>query len=135
MLSVRGRGHGKTFGHNPSSHRIASATRPTLRNDAVDGVSANASQTHSGAKGNIGSSSMATAQHSVAPARNKRPLLRLCLDWTERRHHLGGHFGATLARGLFDRGYLRRREGQRAVDVTPAGDEFLRRELAIDLSH
>jgi DNA-binding transcriptional ArsR family regulator len=71
----------------------------------------------------------------ATPARNKRPLLRLCLDWTERRHHLGGHFGATLARGLFDRGYLRRREGQRAVDVTPAGDEFLRRELAIDLSH
>ncbi|MFI5014874.1 MAG: ArsR/SmtB family transcription factor [Hyphomicrobiales bacterium] len=71
---------------------------------------------------------------AAVPAQSRRPLLRLCLDWTERRHHLGGHFGAAFARTLFDEGYLRRREDQRIVDVTPRGIAFLRRELAIDLA-
>jgi DNA-binding transcriptional ArsR family regulator len=70
----------------------------------------------------------------AGPARSARPLLRLCLDWTERRPHIGGRFGAALAQSFFDKGYLRRREGQRIVDVTPSGDEFLRQEFAIDLS-
>ncbi len=70
-----------------------------------------------------------------APAGSRRPLLRLCLDWTERRHHLGGHFGAAFARALFDKNYLRRRPGERVVDVTPRGVAFLRRELAIDLTN
>ena len=67
------------------------------------------------------------------PAKSRRPLLRLCLDWTERRHHLGGRFGAVLARALFDAGYLRRRSGERIVDVTPPGAAFFRRELSIDI--
>jgi DNA-binding transcriptional ArsR family regulator len=68
------------------------------------------------------------------PATSRRPLLRLCLDWTERRHHLGGHFGATFARSLLDRGFLRRHSGNRAVAVTPPGAAFLHRALGIDLS-
>jgi DNA-binding transcriptional ArsR family regulator len=77
------------------------------------------------------------ARHGVdcAPkAASRRPLLRLCLDWTERRHHIGGHVGAALARSLFDRGFLRRQPGNRAVSVTPPGAQFLRQALAIDLS-
>lgn len=68
------------------------------------------------------------------PLRSRRPMLRLCLDWTERRHHLGGHFGAVFASALFDAGHLRRRPSQRAVEVTPQGAAFLRRELAIELA-
>jgi len=68
------------------------------------------------------------------PTRSRRPLLRLCLDWTERRHHLGGHFGAVFANALLDAGYLRRRSGQRILDLTPRGAAFLKRELAIDLT-
>jgi DNA-binding transcriptional ArsR family regulator len=70
----------------------------------------------------------------VPPAASRRPLLRLCLDWTERRHHIGGHFGAAFARRLLDRGYLRRHAAQRALAITPPGRDFLRRELAIDLA-
>jgi DNA-binding transcriptional ArsR family regulator len=70
-----------------------------------------------------------------APPHSRRPLLRLCLDWTERRHHIGGHFGAALARGLFDRGYLRRDRARRVVAITPPGLDFLKRELAIDLTN
>jgi DNA-binding transcriptional ArsR family regulator len=78
----------------------------------------------------------ARCQFDCAPApRSRRPLLRLCLDWTERRHHIGGHFGAALARGLFDRGYLRRDRVRRVVVATPPGLDFLKRELAIDLTN
>src|SRR3954471_20746192 len=31
-------------------------------------------------------------------ARSGRPLVRPCLDWTERRHHLGGALGASVCR-------------------------------------
>ena len=70
----------------------------------------------------------------TVPRWSRRPLLRLCLDWTERRHHIGGHFGAAFARTLLDAGYLRRRPSQRIVDVTPRGIAFLRRELAISVT-
>ena len=63
-----------------------------------------------------------------------RPTLRLCLDWTERRHHLGGHLGAALAGMMMEAGYLRRRVGQRVVDITPGGAAFLARELSMDLT-
>ena len=75
--------------------------------------------------------------HALDPApppRSRRPLMRLCLDWTERRHHLGGHFGAAFATALFDAGHLRRQSDRRVVDITPTGAAFLRRELAIDLA-
>ncbi len=68
------------------------------------------------------------------PPRSRRPQMRLCLDWTERRNHLGGHFGVAFAAALFDAGYLRRRQDQRIVDDTRRGAAFLRRELAIDLA-
>lgn len=50
-----------------------------------------------------------------------------CLDWTERRHHLGGPLGALLTGHLFALGWLARRRGDpdRAVRVTATG----RREL------
>jgi DNA-binding transcriptional ArsR family regulator len=70
----------------------------------------------------------------TVPKWSRRPLLRLCLDWTERRHHIGGHFGAAFAQTLFDAGYLRRRPSQRIVDVTRRGIAFLRSELAINVT-
>jgi DNA-binding transcriptional ArsR family regulator len=50
-----------------------------------------------------------------------------CLDWTERRHHLGGPLGALLTAHLFTLRWLARRAGEpgRAVRVTTTG----RREL------
>jgi hypothetical protein len=46
---------------------------------------------------------------------------RPCVDWSERRFHLAGRAGAALARHALDRGWLRRKEATRAVDVTKAG--------------
>jgi len=66
--------------------------------------------------------------------RRTRPLLRPCLDWTERRHHLAGGLGAALAAELARRGWMHRREGSRIVTLTPAGyaslDEWLGTNLA-----
>ena len=40
-----------------------------------------------------------------------------CLDWTERRPHLGGALGAAVLDALRKRGYVKRRRGQRAVRI------------------
>jgi DNA-binding transcriptional ArsR family regulator len=50
-----------------------------------------------------------------------RPLCRLCLDWSERRSHLAGRLGAAICHHSFDRGWLRRIDGTRAVSITQKG--------------
>ena len=58
---------------------------------------------------------------------------RLCLDWTERRHHLGGALGRDLACGLIERvGWLRRQPRSRALTPTSLGLTGLAREFGID---
>jgi len=51
----------------------------------------------------------------------RRPLLRSCLDWTERREHVGGALGAAFATQLLERDWVRRERGSRALFVTTAG--------------
>lgn len=55
----------------------------------------------------------------LAPART--PLCRDCLDWTERQSHLGGRLGRLLLSRMEADGWLRRREGSRALTVSPKG--------------
>jgi DNA-binding transcriptional ArsR family regulator len=62
-----------------------------------------------------------------------RPLLRPCMDWTERRHHLAGGIGAALTAELGQRGWVRRQEGSRIVTVTPDGHAGLGAWLGLDL--
>lgn len=69
---------------------------------------------------------------SVVPCRT-RPLLRPCMDWTERRHHLAGGLGAALGAEFVRRGWVRRAEGSRIVTVTPAGQAGLGEWLGLDL--
>jgi DNA-binding transcriptional ArsR family regulator len=63
-----------------------------------------------------------------------RPLLRPCMDWTERRHHLAGGLGAAITTELTRRGWVRRQEGSRIVTVTPGGYQGLDDWLGIDFS-
>ncbi|MBO4240184.1 ArsR/SmtB family transcription factor [Pseudonocardia alni] len=56
-----------------------------------------------------------------ALARRGRPVVRACLDWTERRHHLAGTAGAVLCRALFDRGWVERGRDRRSVRLTASG--------------
>jgi DNA-binding transcriptional ArsR family regulator len=56
--------------------------------------------------------------------RGRRPMLRPCLDWSERRNHLGGALGAAVLALLLARGWAKRGVG-RVILVTPAGDRAL----------
>lgn len=62
----------------------------------------------------------------------RRPLLRTCLDWTERRNHLGGALGAALCTQMLQRGWLTRTQQHRAVTITPAGSRALADLLDLD---
>jgi DNA-binding transcriptional ArsR family regulator len=62
----------------------------------------------------------------------RRPLVRVCVDWTERRPHLAGSAGAEICRTLQERGWVRRIETSRAMLVTPTGRTALHDLLEID---
>jgi len=66
-------------------------------------------------------------------SRERRPLVRACLDWSERRPHVAGALGAALAERLFELGWLKRRLTNRSVDITPLGRKRLHAELGLDL--
>jgi DNA-binding transcriptional ArsR family regulator len=55
------------------------------------------------------------------PPGSRRPLVRLCLDWTERRPHLAGVAGAALCGHALSSGWVTRIGTGRAVAVTDAG--------------
>jgi DNA-binding transcriptional ArsR family regulator len=61
----------------------------------------------------------------------RRPLVRDCLDWTERRPHLGGAAGAALCGHFLSSGWIERLASGRAVRVTAAGEQELVRVLDI----
>ncbi|HET6876752.1 MAG TPA: helix-turn-helix transcriptional regulator [Jatrophihabitans sp.] len=60
-----------------------------------------------------------------------RPLLRFCVDWSEQRHHLAGALGAAVLTRAESAGWLARRAGVRAVDVTDEGRRALGSALGV----
>ncbi|MFJ5849974.1 ArsR/SmtB family transcription factor [Streptomyces sp. NPDC092903] len=64
--------------------------------------------------------------------RSRRPLVRGCLDWTERRPHLAGAAGAALCRHVLESGWCVRIGSGRAVRATPDGERALAARLGID---
>jgi len=66
--------------------------------------------------------------------RRTRPLLRPCLDWSERRYHLAGSLGTALTRSMIERGWITTREASRIVVVTEAGEAGLREWPGVDLA-
>lgn len=67
-----------------------------------------------------------------ALAARRRPLVRPCLDWSERRHHLGGALGAAILDRLFALRWARRELVSRAVAFTTAGERELERLFGSD---
>jgi DNA-binding transcriptional ArsR family regulator len=66
--------------------------------------------------------------------RSRRVLCRPCLDWSERRLHLGGCVGAAICAHSMAQGWTRRLEGTRAVLVTGEGGRvFVEKFGAVDL--
>jgi DNA-binding transcriptional ArsR family regulator len=58
---------------------------------------------------------------TLAPRGGRRPLCRICLDWSERRPHLGGRVGAALRDRAIELGWIELRPHTRAVTLTEAG--------------
>jgi len=54
-----------------------------------------------------------------------------CLDWSERRDHLAGKLGSGLLAHFIDRGWLRRIGSERALELTPPGQQALAPLLAL----
>jgi DNA-binding transcriptional ArsR family regulator len=57
--------------------------------------------------------------------KRQRPIVRECLDWTERRPHLAGAAGAALCTRFFDRRWIERIGSGRAVRITAEGTRGL----------
>jgi DNA-binding transcriptional ArsR family regulator len=69
----------------------------------------------------------------AAARRRGRVFCRPCLDWSERRPHLGGALGAALATRCFDLGWLARNRDSRALTITPAGRKGLASAFGVSI--
>ena len=63
--------------------------------------------------------------------RGRRPVCKACLDWSERRSHLGGALGATLLEHIFAEGWARRLDGGRVVAFNAPGLAAFERAFAV----
>ncbi|MHA7964998.1 ArsR/SmtB family transcription factor [Paenibacillus sp. CAU 1782] len=61
--------------------------------------------------------------------RGKRRLIRPCLDWSERRHHMAGALGSAMTERLCELGWISRYPQGRAVQLTKNGADGLLREF------
>jgi DNA-binding transcriptional ArsR family regulator len=65
--------------------------------------------------------------------RNRRKLAYPCLDWSERRDHLGGALGAAIAQRLIALGWIEKHRRSRALSVTKIGRRALKKEFGVSL--
>jgi hypothetical protein len=65
--------------------------------------------------------------------KGRRHLCRACLDWTERRPHVGGAIGAALAERWLVLGWIKRAKNSRAITLTPEGERGFRETLGMTL--
>jgi DNA-binding transcriptional ArsR family regulator len=62
---------------------------------------------------------------------SKRALCRPCVDWTEKRLHLGGSLGAAICGHCFDKGWIRWIGDSRAVTITAPGRQALKEQFGV----
>ena len=59
--------------------------------------------------------------------RQRRVLCRVCMDWSERRHHLAGALGAALLDRILELHWAVRDRKSRVVHLRPAGERALQK--------
>ena len=67
-----------------------------------------------------------------AARRERRRFALACLDWTERRPHLGGALGAALWVQFVKQGWGVKQQGTRAVIVTREGQAWFQKRLGVE---
>lgn len=63
----------------------------------------------------------------------RRILCRVCLDWSERRWHIGGLLGVAISERCFELGWTERQANSRAVTITAAGQREFDQHFGIKL--
>ncbi len=63
---------------------------------------------------------------------SEKPVAKLCLDWTERRHHISGPLAIVILEHAFEENWLKRRVGSRALTISDAGFSALDRWFGIN---
>jgi DNA-binding transcriptional ArsR family regulator len=63
----------------------------------------------------------------------RRVFCRPCVDWTERRPHIGGAVGAALASRCFELRWIERLRDSRALAITPVGRRGLMEAFALSI--
>ena len=70
----------------------------------------------------------------AALARTRRVFARQCLDWSERRPHLGGVLGAAVCERFMNEGWIKRTRVPRQVKVLDIGRSALKGLLGIEIA-
>ena len=65
--------------------------------------------------------------------RSARVLCRPCLDWSERRSHLAGTVGAAICSQSLAKGWIRRIDGTRTINITPKGVRAFREQFGVTI--
>lgn len=65
------------------------------------------------------------------PGSGRPVFCKPCLDWSERRLHLGGRIGRLLRDHCFERHWIRRIGDSRAIAVTPKGQQAFRQHFGL----
>jgi len=65
-------------------------------------------------------------------ADTRRPVCRVCLDWSARRHHLAGQMGVALLQRCYALDWAKRRKGTRIVDFSARGEREFRTLFGAD---
>jgi DNA-binding transcriptional ArsR family regulator len=73
------------------------------------------------------------ANFGAQPAPGKRVFCRPCLDWSERRPHIAGRLGASLASRCLELGWIEPQRDSRAVAITPTGTDGFAATFGISL--
>ncbi len=66
-------------------------------------------------------------------AHSRRVFCRPCLDWSERRSHIGGFIGAALADRCFELNWTERQQDSRAITITPSGERAFERVFGVSV--
>ncbi len=63
--------------------------------------------------------------------RRRGPLCRRCLDWSERKSHLGGPLGVALLTRIIEQGWAKRDESSRAIVFSARGEVTMKRQFGL----